>query len=107
MSGDKCFYCGCAVFAHGHLALRAAPQAQKTRDHVVPAVMGGDGRLGGNVVFACLDCNSVKGDAPAEAFLYFLRNFPPAPLKQRQRAFRQFCYDLARVGLIACLKECA
>ena len=54
-------------------------------DHVVPRVrMGGNGYR--NLVSACLDCNSFKGEMPAEDFLrqlYRERRLTAAELAER------------------------
>lgn len=105
---DKCFYCGCDIYPHGSRALALDEGAKKTRDHIVPVMMGSAYLTANNVVPCCADCNNVKTDAPAEVFMYFLRNFKPrTPIKERRLAFKQFCYSLTRVGLVACLKDCA
>lgn len=53
----RCVYCG-NVFDADDLTL----------DHVQPRMRGGDGS-DGNLVTACRTCNTLKGGAPAWAFL--------------------------------------
>jgi len=52
-----CFYC-----------LRRLPTGAACFDHAVPVAAGGDNSYG-NIVACCFDCNSLKRDEPAEAFL--------------------------------------
>jgi hypothetical protein len=53
----RCVYCG-----------EWFPEPQLTLDHVEPRMRGGD-QSEGNLVTACRPCNTLKGSAPAWAFL--------------------------------------
>jgi len=58
--GGRCFYC-----------LRRLATSVKTLDHVVlRSLSGGNSNL--NLVSACVDCNSQKGEKRAEDFLRWL-----------------------------------
>lgn len=57
--GHACVYCG----AEDHLTL----------DHVTPRELGG-GHEAGNLVTACLHCNSARQDLPLRAWLQTLRD---------------------------------
>jgi hypothetical protein len=111
---ERCHYCSKPMHARGSIPGREDPGSVKTRDHVIPLMMGNSGKVGlrnlrdtpRNIVACCEDCNAIKGDAPVEVFLYFLRNYPQkASRTVRQLAFRQFVYSLTRVGLGAAFAE--
>lgn len=104
---ESCAYCGCAVHQAGSAAVLANPYCQRTRDHIVPAMMGTAYLSSDNVVVCCRACNDIKANYPYEVFAYFMRHTKSQPLGQRRLAINQFVYSLARVGLIACLLECS
>lgn len=55
--GMRCVYCA-----------EVWPEPMLTLDHVEPRMRGGD-QSEGNLVSACRACNTLKGSAPAWAFL--------------------------------------
>jgi 5-methylcytosine-specific restriction endonuclease McrA len=59
----RCVYCG-----------EQFPASDLTLDHVEPRVRGGD-RSEGNLVTACMACNTLKGHRRLSAFLH---DHPPA-----------------------------
>jgi HNH endonuclease len=73
----KCFYC-----------LREIPARLACLDHVVPRARVGCNSYR-NLVSSCMECNSQKGERPAEEFvrsLYRERSLTAAELKNRLRA---------------------
>jgi 5-methylcytosine-specific restriction endonuclease McrA len=75
--GGRCFYC----------SRRLAPTV-KCVDHVVPRAQSGRNSYR-NLVSCCLECNSQKGEKPAEDFLRWLyreRGLTAAELRGRVRA---------------------
>ena len=75
--GGNCFYC-----------MRRTGQRNWCLDHVVPQARGG-GNSYRNLVSCCLDCNSDKGERPAEEFLRWMyreRRLSAADLSGRLRA---------------------
>jgi 5-methylcytosine-specific restriction endonuclease McrA len=75
--GGRCFYC----------SRRLAPTVSCV-DHVVPLAKSGRNSYR-NLVSACLECNSQKGERPAEDFLRWLyreRRLTAAELRGRLRA---------------------
>jgi hypothetical protein len=58
--GGRCFYC-----------LRRLAPTTRCLDHVVPRAQSGRNSYR-NLVSACLECNSQKGEKPAEGFLRWL-----------------------------------
>lgn len=59
LDGVPCHWCGEPM-------QNRDPHLRPTRDHVIPRSRGGGGRE--NIVFACFDCNQLKGDMPPEAW---------------------------------------
>jgi 5-methylcytosine-specific restriction endonuclease McrA len=77
--GGRCFYC-----------LRRQAASMKTLDHVVPRSLSGSHSYL-NLVSACLDCNSTKGEKRAEDFLRLLhreRRLTVIELRGRVRALK-------------------
>ena len=75
--GGNCFYC-----------MRRTAQRNWCLDHVVPQARGG-GNSYRNLVSCCVDCNSEKGERPAEGFLrglYRERHLSAGELSGRLRA---------------------
>jgi 5-methylcytosine-specific restriction endonuclease McrA len=75
--GGRCFYC-----------LRRLAPTVRCVDHVVPLVQSGRNSYR-NLVSSCLECNSEKGERPAEDFLRWLyreRRLTAAELRGRLRA---------------------
>lgn len=75
--GGRCFYC-----------LRRLATTMRCLDHVVPLAQSGRNCYR-NLVSACLECNSQKGERPAEDFLRWLyreRRLTAAELRGRVRA---------------------
>jgi hypothetical protein len=75
--GGRCFYC-----------LRRQGATVRCLDHVVPRAQSG-GNSFRNLVSCCLECNSQKGEKPAEYFLrslYRERRLTAAELNERLRA---------------------
>ena len=75
--GGHCFYC-----------LRRTPQRRRCLDHVVPRALYGRNSYR-NLVSCCLECNSQKGERPAEEqlrWLYRERRLSNAELAKRLRA---------------------
>jgi hypothetical protein len=78
--GGRCFYC-----------LRRLPATVRCLDHVVPLAQSGRNSYR-NLVSGCLECNSQKGERPAEDFLRWLyreRRLTAAELSGRVRALRE------------------
>src|SRR6266403_87149 len=85
-----CFYC-----------LRRTPANVPCLDHVVPRVRFGRHSYR-NLVSCCLECNSRKGDRPAEDFLrtlYRLGRLTPAELDVRLRALKDLAAGKLRPQL--------
>jgi len=85
-----CFYC-----------LRRTPANVPCLDHVVPRVRFGRHSYR-NLVSCCLECNSRKGDRPAEDFLrtlYRLGRLTPAELDVRLRALKDLAAGKLRPAL--------
>jgi 5-methylcytosine-specific restriction endonuclease McrA len=75
--GGRCFYC-----------LRDLPKRWRCLDHVVPQARHGDNSFR-NLVSSCIDCNSWKGERPAEDFLrglYRKHRLSALELAERLRA---------------------
>jgi hypothetical protein len=75
--GNQCFYC-----------LRRTPPAVQCLDHVVPRVQSGCNSYR-NLVSSCIECNSQKGEKPADDFLrrlYRERRLTATELAARLRA---------------------
>ena len=78
--GGRCFYC-----------LRRLAASVRAIDHVVPRTQSG-GNSYRNLVSACLECNSHKGEKPAEDFLRWMyreRRLTAVELSGRLRALRE------------------
>jgi len=85
-----CFYCLRRTHANVHCL-----------DHVVPRVRFGRNSYR-NLVSCCLECNSRKGDRPAEDFLrtlYRLGRLTPAELDVRLRALKDLAAGKLRPAL--------
>lgn len=76
----------------------------QTRDHVLPGPSGHWTDEPVNIVPACHDCNRVKGHAPYEAFVYWLRHADAAHRHDAQ-AFGRFCYSLTLSGFKTFLRD--
>ena len=72
--GYRCIYCG-----------EQLPAEELTLDHVQPRVRGGD-RSEGNLVTACMACNTLKGHRRLSRFLH-----------DEPAARRNFCRHAAHV----------
>lgn len=70
-SSDKCFYCQRSFLPGGPHASQATQGRQRTRDHIVPASVGGT-----RTVPCCRACNSIKGDMSPQEWLQFRRENP-------------------------------
>lgn len=104
---EHCAYCDRRIFAAGTPEVIADPYVQRTRDHIIPSMMGSHALNADNTVWVCRGCNDIKGSYPFEVFDFFRRNFTRGNIGQRRLAMHQFVYNLARVGLIACFREAA
>ena len=88
--GDRCFYC-----------LRQIPARLACLDHVVPRARVGCNSYR-NLVSSCMECNSQKGERPAEEFvrsLYRERSLTAAELKNRLRALELLASGKLRPAL--------
>ncbi len=81
---DTCFYC-----------LRALGTGAAVFDHVVAAVAGGDNSYR-NIVACCFECNSRKGERPAEEFLREL--YRTARLSEAEFDARRAALDALQSG---------
>ena len=88
------------MFSAGHPSAIADPACTRTRDHIVPAMMGVKALHPDNVKRVCRGCNEIKGSAPFEIFAYFMRNAKRQPVGQARLAMNQFVYSLARVSFV-------
>lgn len=104
---ERCFYCSRLVYPGGHPDVIVNPDSRRTRDHVIPSMMGAENLRPDNVVVACEGCNSIKADAPYEIFDFFIRNCKRGARGQMRLAMRQLVYNLARVGMITVLRDAA
>ncbi len=90
--GGRCFYC-----------LRQVTPTVKCLDHVVPrAARGGNSYR--NLVSCCLECNTNKGERPAEDFLrrlYREHRLSTADLADRLRALEALAAGKLRPGFAA------
>jgi hypothetical protein len=88
--GYRCVYCG-----------TVAPTERLSVDHVQPRVKGGDSS-GGNVVTACIPCNTAKGSRSLVQFLMddslVRRNFFQRALYVWPRHMLAVTEELARRG---------
>jgi 5-methylcytosine-specific restriction endonuclease McrA len=90
--GGRCFYC-----------LRQLAPTVKCLDHVVPRAEGGRNSYR-NLVSCCLECNTNKGERPAEDFLRWLyreHRLSTADLADRLRALEALAAGKLRPGLAA------
>lgn len=65
---DRCIYCK-GIF--GQIMYEGQEPLIKTRDHVIPKFKGGNNR-DLNKVYACRDCNNLKGHKTPEEFTQYL-----------------------------------
>lgn len=77
--GGACFYCDEPVSMEARVYLStdfklARLNGAATVDHIIPQSRGGGDTMG-NIVCACLECNTERGDMPAVDFLYMKRNY--------------------------------
>lgn len=101
----KCTYCGTPLYQAGHPSVIADPFAQRTRDHIIPAMMGVHALNPDNIVPVCRGCNDLKGNYPFEVFDWFRRHAKRLPQGQRRLALHQLCYNLIRIGFTTVLAE--
>lgn len=93
--GERCTYCRRVMDATGARTGLAA-----TRDHVIPAHMGGR-----TTVWACITCNGMKGGMMPEVWEAFMLDNPQwwreryFKVRRRPHAYRD--PELLRVTLIA------
>jgi len=90
--GGRCFYC-----------LRHVTPTVKCLDHVVPRAERG-GNSYRNLVSCCLECNTNKGERPAEDFLrglYREHRLSTADLADRLRALEALAAGKLRPGFAA------
>ena len=66
--GGSCFYCGVRTIVSFDAKAQRPPPNLATLDHIVPRSKGGM-RTAENSVCACLSCNNMRGDMPADKFL--------------------------------------
>lgn len=67
--GGKCYWCGDELILGKGPADGAQHPRQATLDHIIPTSLGGPkGPTLGNVVVACQDCNTRRGNESARAF---------------------------------------
>ena len=90
----QCFYC-----------LRRTPKTVQCLDHVVPQARLGHNSYR-NLVSSCMECNSQKGEEPAEDFLrrlYRERRLTAAELAARLRALDALASGKLRPSLVGLL----
>jgi HNH endonuclease len=89
---NHCSYCNRWVsekMSHG------SPR-QKTRDHVVPRIVGGT-----ETIVACASCNNAKGSLPARVFIAYIDIYgaPYRWLQMHKRDLAKFSNDCMIAGL--------
>lgn len=67
---NKCYYC---EYTFGSPVSQKGVPLVKTRDHIIPASKGGNSSTF-NIVFACHQCNHLKGDRLPYEFSDFLKS---------------------------------
>lgn len=96
----RCCYCGHHMIRHVHFDYFPTPPNAATKDHVKPRVYGGE-TTWENMVAACYQCNTLRGEVPAETFYTIL-----------QRIFRdepelwESWHDLDRVSVYRVKLRC-
>lgn len=107
-ASGRCCYCRRLMFPAGSPEVRADPDCQQTRDHVIPRSLDRV-RLdvAKNIGPSCHGCNQLKGDAPAEVLMWFLRQPRPegGSKDTLRREFRQFCFALTLAGFKAARRD--
>lgn len=67
-NGWVCHYCGCAIHADPERVDTLRKPAKATIDHKIPLVKGGADNPS-NMVLACENCNTEKGETDYEDFM--------------------------------------
>ncbi len=63
----RCYYCSNSMIYHDFTTPGPPPPNAMTRDHVIPKSYGGSGMIH-NMVIACRQCNSLRGNIHADVF---------------------------------------
>lgn len=96
LSGEqnhRCCYCGNSMTYHDFCRKGPAPRNAMTRDHVIPKSYGGCG-YHRNIVIACIQCNSLRGNIHAYVFHRLMEEW-----KKRDPDFTKTWYYLDRYEL--------
>lgn len=64
---NLCYYCGHKMIRHQHKDREPVPRNAMTKDHIEPRVYGGE-TLRENLLAACAQCNSLRGEMETLAF---------------------------------------
>lgn len=106
LPSNRCHYCRCKVYPAHSMEVRHNPGCQSTKDHIIPRSLGvvpDEDRH--RVVIACRDCNDIKADAPADQFVFWLRQEIRGGKTQRTKHFREFRALLSIAGFEAAKRE--
>jgi len=93
LSGEqnhRCCYCGNSMIYHDFNRKGAIPPNAMTRDHVIPKSYGGCGYYQ-NIVIACRQCNSLRGNVHAHIFYQLIERW-----KKRNPDFAKTWYSISR-----------
>ena len=96
LSGEqnhRCCYCGNSMTYYDFCRKGQAPRNAMTRDHVIPKSYGGCG-YHQNIVIACVQCNSLRGNIHAYVFYRLMEEW-----KKRDPDFTKTWYYLDRQEL--------
>ncbi len=70
----RCYYCDHPMIRHRHIEGQATPRDAMTKDHYIPRAWGGP-TVPKNIVAACCQCNTLRGDMDAEAFYNLMQKW--------------------------------
>lgn len=96
LSGEqnhRCCYCGNSMTYHNFCSPGPIPPNAMTRDHVVPKSYGGCGYYE-NIVIACSQCNSLRGNLDANIFHRLMEEW-----KKRYQDFAKTWHYVSRADL--------
>lgn len=99
----RCHYCNRVTYPPGSHPAIYDPNCMGTRDHVNPRRLACvEDQLKEEVVHACHECNSIKGDSPYDVFVFWMQHRDKlAGKKMRNDEFRDFIFALTLTGFHA------
>ena len=94
----RCHYCKRIMFLPGSAEWESNPHQRRTVDHLESE--NSPRRKTTKTVYACAQCNTVKGDTPLEVFEHWLDHGKNriAQICSGHKRYRQFCHELLLLG---------